>query len=605
MRGGGADMAFKISKYSILIMILYLGVTAGAFYVIHHYWTMETQKTIYIKKNEFSAAELKSMDVDSIKIKLVEDYITRRLLAARSLLVVKNGKIILENYYWDGGPEKRAFIHSINLNLISTLLDHALHQGKLRSKKTPLSDFFPERKTGGLTLKDLLEVDPPLLWGEDNPSYWKLFYAEDRISESLEILRRKRNQPVAKFASIYLLTEIISRISPSGFTDYMKKGLFKPAGMKSGEGEGKKLPRFLGFRLRGRDLAQYGGFVLHNGIYRGKKLTGTHTGQAYPVSLEGWKRIKIHGTTAFMTEGEGGQFVVIIPSLKSVIAVTSKSEFPLLKNSGYLKMFHLIADALSGGIKEGNLQASYEEEDIFYEPNFIFSTRVPEDLKEFFISFAKDIYSEDISRIRYNYAKGYRFRQREYDDIEDIWRKRYFGGPAHLESVEINRARIDKNRAYVRGTLKYSFHNMQEGAIGFFPVVSMIKLKGRWRWLGTPVRVRILDREEYFDAELDERMTEFIGKCGDSLAGAEGRSGDSCISGRFSYNGSGKENVLGRIRDMLIKPGSSKLHVSDVKRSGNSYLVNGFFTGSVAGKLWIPPDMRIIDNRGTLSWSGD
>jgi hypothetical protein len=308
---------------------------------------------------------------------------------------------------------------------------------------------------------------------------------------------------------------------------------------------------------------------------------------------------------AFMTEGEGGQFVVIIPSLKSVIAVTSKSEFPLLKNSGYLKMFHLIADALSGGIKEGNLQASYEEEDIFYEPNFIFSTRVPEELKEFFISFAKDIYSEDISRIRYNYAKGYRFRQREYDDIEDIWRKRYFGGPAHLESVEINRARIDKNRAYVRGTLKYSFHNMQEGAIGFFPVVSMIKLKGRWRWLGTPVRVRILDREEYFDAELDERMTEFIGKCGDSLAGAEGRSGDSCISGRFSYNGSGKETVLGRIRDMLIKPGSSKLHISDVKRSGNSYMVNGFFTGSVAGKLWIPPDMRIIDNRGTLSWSGD
>jgi hypothetical protein len=31
-------------------MILYLGVTIGAFCVIHHYWTKETQKTIYFKK---------------------------------------------------------------------------------------------------------------------------------------------------------------------------------------------------------------------------------------------------------------------------------------------------------------------------------------------------------------------------------------------------------------------------------------------------------------------------------------------------------------------------------------------------------------------------
>ncbi len=586
-------------------MVLYLAVTAGAFSVIHHYWTKETQKTLYIKEKGLSPARFKSLGVDSIKIRLVEDYVTRRLLAARSLLVIKNGVTLLENYYGDGGPDKRAFVHSLNLDIISTLIDHALSKGELKSRNQPVSDFFPGRQTGNLTVKDLLDVDPPLLWGEKNPVYWKLFYAGDRISESLKILRRERNQPAARFASIYLLSEIIAKISPPGYTSYAEENLFKPAGIKSGEGEGRQISRFIGFRFRGIDLAHYGRFVLNNGTFRGKKLTASQKGPAYPVSVDRWKRREFQGNRAFMAEGEGGQFVVIIPSLKSVIAVTSRSEFPLLKNSGYLKMFQMLVDALSGGIKEGNLQASYEEEDIFYEPNFIFSTEVPEELKRFFISFAKDIYSEDIYRIRYNYARGYRFGQREYDDIEDIWHKRFFGGPAHLESVEINKARIDKNRAYVRGTLKYSFHNMQEGSIGFFPVVSMIKLKGRWRWLGTPRRVRILDRDEYFDAEPDNRMSEFIGECGSSLAGGEESSRKSCISHTFSYNGSGKEEILGRIREMLSGPGTPVLHVTNIRKSGKGYIVNGFFSGSVAGKLRIPPDMKIIDTNGRLSWAGN
>ncbi len=598
-------MADKKRYYSFLSMLLYISVSAGAFYVIHHYWTQESQKTVYIKKSSPTHNELSQLGMDSIKVKLVEDYINRRLLAVRSLHVFKKGVTIIENYYRDGGPGKRAYIHSLNLPIISTLLDHALRKGELKSRNQPLSDFFPGKETGTLTLNDLLETDPPLMWGEKNPSFWKLFYAEDRTAESLRILRRERTRPVAKFASIYLLTEVIKRISGSNYLKYAENNLFLPAGMKRESDEVGKVPGFLGFRLRGIDLAQYGKFLLVNGSYRGEKLTGSKTGLSYPVSLDRWKRIKFHGKPAFMAAGEGGQYLVLIPSLVSVIAVTSRSEFPLLKNSGYEKMFHMIADALSGEIKEGRMLDSYEDEDIFYEPNFIFSTEVPRELKEFFISFARDIHSEDIYRIRYNYAKGYRFRQREYDDLEDIWLKRFFGGPSRLESVEINRARIEKNRAYIRGTLKYSFHNMQEGSIGFFPVVSMIKLKGRWRWLGTPVRVSILDREEYFDAELDDRVSEFISRCWGTLAGARGMYRESCMSDGFSYNGSGKEEILGRIREMLPDPGSSKLHITGIKRSGKSYIVNGFFSGSVAGKLRIPPNMRIIDNKGKLSWSGN
>jgi hypothetical protein len=56
---------------------------------------------------------------------------------------------------------------------------------------------------------------------------------------------------------------------------------------------------------------------------------------------------------------------------------------------------------------------------------------------------------------------------------------------------------------------------------------------------------------------------------------------------------------------MPVKVNSSKLHIPDVKKLGESSIVNGFFSGSVAKKLRIPPDMRIIENDGRLTWSGN
>jgi hypothetical protein len=68
---------------------------------------------------------------------------------------------------------------------------------------------------------------------------------------------------------------------------------------------------------------------------------------------------------------------------------------------------------------------------------------------------------------------------------------------------------------------------------------------------------------------------------------------------------SGRKDIPGRIREMLVKANSSKLHIPDVMKSGESSIVNGFFSGSAAGKLRIPPDMRIIDNDGRLTCSGN
>ncbi len=62
--------------------------------------------------------------------------------------------------------------------------------------------------------------------------------------------------------------------------------------------------------------------------------------------------------------------------------------------------------------------------------------------------------------------------------------KIFYGGTGDLEFVHIEKIRIDGNRAYLRGSLKYSYANMNEGSFGWFPLENLIKLRGRWLWFG-------------------------------------------------------------------------------------------------------------------------
>jgi len=347
---------------------------------------------------------------------------------------------------------------------------------------------------------------------------------------------------------------------------------------------------FVGFQLRNLDLAKFGYMIMNDGVWEGEQLIPsdwiqkiTEELRAGPgtVSWGGWQFTQIDSEESIMARGEGGQYIVLSPELNMLIAVSSKSQFPLSENSGYEQLFQMIFESTTQKIIQedtAGLIADKLGERPYYEPNFVYATNVPEDIRQFFHDLAKDIATQDINRILYHYAKGY-------------------------ENKGDNR--LDNNRAYLRGTLKYSYANMNIGSIGWFPLENLIKLRGRWLWFGSPEYGAILDRDEYFDAEISADLNEFIEDCGPVLTGAIRKNDTACFSEGFVHNGLDQSQLMDMLQPFWQEDRKIKLHITKAEQSDENRLLQGYIENSLIGTISLPDGMNVIKENGHWKWAGN
>jgi hypothetical protein len=151
--------------------------------------------------------------------------------------------------------------------------------------------------------------------------------------------------------------------------------------------------------------------------------------------------------------------------------------------------------------------------------------------------------------------------------------------------------------------LKYSYHNMNEGSVGWFPLENLIKLNGRWFWLGSPTYATILDRDEYFDAEVSDDISVFIDDCAGAFIGGY-QSGKNCFAESFMYNGADRSQISGMIIPFIKDRVKVKLHLTMVEETGTSRLVEGYFESNGLGEIRLPPGMQIIQENDGWKWLG-
>ena len=231
---------------------------------------------------------------------------------------------------------------------------------------------------------------------------------------------------------------------------------------------------------------------------------------------------------------------------------------------------------------------------------------MPQDILNFFHQFAQDIVSRDRRRIAANYARAYEQGQDIFG--RDIWDTPYplmFGpSPPYLEYVHITKIRIENNRAYLRGTLKFDYINIFAGLDGVWSLENLIKLKGRWRWLGLPEKTALLDRDDYFDAELSEEQQRFVDDCSGSLIGESSLFGNDCFAETFQLAGGGRALFAERLQPFLQGRSGVHLHVTGVQRNGAAYRAQGYIEGSALGELRLPDDLHIVKENGVWKWQG-
>ena len=601
-------------------------IAAGIFFSIAFY----SQKTLYLDKKQWNPAEPETQHVDPTRLSKALDYIDTRLPTARSLLLLRNGKTVVEKYYWQGGPKATDYLHSLNLPLLQVLIGIAIDQQLIQGPEQALSVFFQKHLKKNLSdgiaplkLGHLLRAQAPLLWGAGSPDYWKLFYATDRIEASLEVMSRQRtgSQPATSFAAAYLLSQVIEQVSGQSVHNFAHRYLFQPLGIKTYAPEAGELTHdpMIGFQLKALDLAKIGYLLAREGAWNGRRIVSgqwvrrlfSKAPHAEFDAIPGgnWVHTTIRGHESLMVRGDGGQYLVLVPALNVVVVTTSSSRFALPQDNGHDRLLLLIVEAVLDPSDTAQMaakpkQKSKTETGLYTdtrEPNYVFSTPVPQDILDFFNQFAQDVVTKDPRRIAKHYARSYDHSRDMFASPSSLL---LAGSAPHLEYVHITKIRIEKNRAYLRGSLKFA-HRTYAGPQGVYPLENLIKLKGRWRWLGVPDKTDLLDRDDYFDAELSEEQQRFVDDCSGALVGETSLFGNDCFAETFRLAGGGKALFARRLQPFLQENSGGELHVTAVQRNGAAYRVQGYIEGSALGDLRLPDDLHIVKQNGAWKWQGN
>jgi len=618
----------RIFKYIALYLVCLVAIAAGVYFSIVFYG----QKTFHLDTKQWHPAEPETQHIDLGRLNKALDYIDTRLPTAQSLLLLRNGKTVVEKYYWLGGPKATGYLHSLNLPLLQVLIGIAIDHQLIQGPEQPLSSFFQKHLTqtlsdgtAPLTLCHLLRAQAPLLWGAGNPDYWDLFYAADRIEASLRVISRQkaRIQPAINFAATYLLSQVIEQVSGQSVFNFAYRYLFQPLGITTyaTDNDDLQYDPMVGFQLKALDLAKIGYLLAQEGAWDGQRIVSKEWVRWLFFKVPhaefddtpggSWVKTTIRGHESLVVRGDGGQYLVLVPALRVVVVTTSTSRFALPQDNGHDRLLQLIIEAVLESSDTAEMVAKPELKsergsgqytDIL-APNYIFSTPVPQDILDFFHQFAQDIVSKDTLRIAENYARGYDHGR---DTFASPSRLMFGGGgsPPHLEYIHITKIRIENNRAYLRGSLKFAFRSYA-GSQGVFPLENLIKLKGRWRWLGLPEKTALLDRDDYFDAELSEEQQRFVDDCSCPLVGESPLFGNDCFAETFQLAGGGRELFAERLQPFLQeRSGGVHLHVTGVQRNGAAYRVQGYIEGSVLGELRLPDNLHIVKENGVWKWKG-
>src|SRR3954454_4273987 len=336
----------------------------------------------------WATADLRSENFDVPLIaRLIEHIRNNTYKNIHSLLLIKNGKLVLEEYFpgqeEDGKTQlyqrdTQHGIHSATKSVNSLLIGIAIDQKLIAGVDEKLSKFFPEYKTvfekkdsgkDAIRLKHLLSMTAGLAWDESSLPYTDarndhvaMNHSKDQIRYVLE--RRLVAAPGTKFnynsGISIVLGEIIHKVSGMHADKFAEQYLFKPLGIS--EYSWLKYPSGLvqtggGLYLRPRDMGKIGYLLLSGGRWQGKQIVSERwlrdsTKQQAPDRTYGYQwwlgklPVGDRQVITYGAQGRGGQFILAMPELQLVVVCTGWNDGNGLGEQAFdmLKRFILPAD---------------------------------------------------------------------------------------------------------------------------------------------------------------------------------------------------------------------------------------------------------------------
>ena len=207
------------------------------------------------------------------------------------VLVLKDGKVLLEKYALGRKPTERWTSFSVAKSVTSTLVGAAIQDGHIKSINDPVTRYIPELKGSayeGVTVRQMLMMSSGVRWNEDyvDPKSDVALaggsVTEPGVNPMVSYLRKlpRANPPGAVFnyntGETDLVGVLVSKATGKTLARYASEKLWKPYGMEqdaawvTDPGDQERGGCCLSMTLR--DYGRVGQFILDGGKAGGKQV---------------------------------------------------------------------------------------------------------------------------------------------------------------------------------------------------------------------------------------------------------------------------------------------------------------------------------------------
>ena len=452
----------------------------GLFHKTRDYWPTQGWKISTPEEQNVNTQELLKA-VSHIQEKLPDVY---------SLLIIKNGYLIFENYYKKGMPDRSDVAHSVTKSYTSTLIGVAIEKGFIKSVDQKISDFFPEYfaenidpKKRKISIKDLLTMTAGSKWNDRGDVFYQWIFSPDWAKFTLQLEQTATPGEIFTYNTSvsHLLSVILTRSTKMSTRDFAQKHLFDPLGMTihqwQTDPQGNQTGGH-GLHLTPRDMAKLGYLFLNDGNWDGQMIVPptwvkeATNPQVYAFHSEygdfyygyQWWIKKAGNYSSYRAWGRRGQNIVVVPEQDLVIVVTSETARPHPTTAHYSLLYDLIAEGVGKGYRAD----------------------VPPGVQTLIDQYTQDFLNHDLEKVMTHISRNYFQSGTNHVGDKRALRRYYnrFISQITSLSITINEFEREGNKAHAKAVMKSNFgeRTIEE---------HYILKEGKWKIYGNQERPKL------------------------------------------------------------------------------------------------------------------
>lgn len=273
------------------------------------------------------------------------------------IVVIKEGKLLLEEYFNGSGRDSLQDTRSVGKSFSSALTGIAIKEVYLKNENQNLKEFYDLKQfknyssqKENVTIKSLLTMSSGFDGNDEDsesPGNEENMYPTENWIKFILDLPMTENTTGKNWsyftAGVVLTGDILDKNVPQGLENYADQKLFQPLGITNYKWQftPQQKPSLAGgLRMKALDFAKFGQLYKNNGVWNGKtilskewvKKSFTNYFTDNP-DFEGygylfWRKVYTVGNKsyeAFQSSGNGGNKIIIFTKIPVVIVITAQA----------------------------------------------------------------------------------------------------------------------------------------------------------------------------------------------------------------------------------------------------------------------------------------